>query len=159
MSEVLLHRKSRGSVSVYGIHTFNKSKGLNVAIFNLVNCQSDTLFKILYNSLIGVFVVFRVLNPVEIYIFKNITCMNKRNDLYIHHFRCVFLLFKSSRILNMLNIYKSSTPPPPPHPPKQNKNFFKKKKKKKKTKKQSSNFTNKINPQFFFNVQIRVYTK
>ena len=92
---------------MYSIHTFSRSKGVNVPIFNLVNCQSDTLFKILCNSLIGVFVVFRVLNPVEIYIFKNITCMNKRNDLYIHHFRCVFLLFKSSRILNMLNIYKS----------------------------------------------------
>lgn len=34
------------------------------------------------NSLVGVFLIFRLFNPNEIYIIKNITCMNKRNHFH-----------------------------------------------------------------------------
>lgn len=36
--------------SVYSIHTFSRSKGVNIEMINQVNCQSDTLLvKISYN--------------------------------------------------------------------------------------------------------------
>lgn len=47
--EVLLQRNISEAVSGYSIHTFSRTKGVNVAIINIVNCQSDTLLKTLRN--------------------------------------------------------------------------------------------------------------
>lgn len=51
--EVLLHREISEAISVYSIHIFIRSKGVDFAIFNLVNCQTHNLFKIFYNSCTG----------------------------------------------------------------------------------------------------------
>lgn len=36
--EVLLNKRTSEAVSVYSIPTFSRSNGVNVAIYNLVNC-------------------------------------------------------------------------------------------------------------------------
>lgn len=48
-----MSRKISEALSVHSRHTFSRSKGVDVAIFNLINCQSDSLFEMLF--LIGVF--------------------------------------------------------------------------------------------------------
>lgn len=82
--KVLLHRKIREVLSVYSIHTctLSLSKGVDIAIFNLVNWKSDTLFTMLCNSLIRLIVIFRLFNTNEIYIIKSITFMNKQNNFH-----------------------------------------------------------------------------
>lgn len=100
--KVVLHRKIREVLSVYSIHTctLSLSKGVDIAIFNLVNWKADTLFTMLCNSLIRLIVIFRLFNTNEIYIIKSITFMNKQNNFHndLSSFFDAFL--KSRRIFN-----------------------------------------------------------
>lgn len=72
--EVLLHMKISEILSVYihcMIHTFSRSKSVNITVTNIVNCQTDTLLKILRNVFIEVSLIFRIFNQNKIYNINN----------------------------------------------------------------------------------------
>lgn len=69
--EVLLCKKISEAVSVNSIHTFSRSKVVNVTIVNLVNCQSETLCKTLRSIRIELSMILRILNQNEMYVIDN----------------------------------------------------------------------------------------
>lgn len=62
--------------SVYSIHTFSRSKGVNIEMINQVNCQSDTLLR--YHTMSQKRVLsIRIFHEHEMYKLTIILLINK----------------------------------------------------------------------------------
>lgn len=90
--EVLLCKKISEAVSVNSIHTFSRSKVVNVTIVNLVNWQSETLCKTLRSIRIELSMILRILNQNEMYVIDN-NMKNLTVSIFIIKWSRIYLLF------------------------------------------------------------------
>lgn len=89
--------------SVYCIHTFSRSKDVNIKMIKKVNCQSEILLKYHTMSQKIVFSIFRIFNEHEMYTL--LTIINKQNYLIfiILNIFCIFIQLSKLDIEYFIN--------------------------------------------------------